>query len=133
MKRGQTERGFSLVELMVTLAIMAIIAMVAMPSYMESVTSSRRADGQIALNMLAQQLERCFTQFGRYDDADCDPGLPRDSREGFYSVAAVTTASSYALSATPKGAQARDARCGVLSLTSTGIRSASGTATERCW
>lgn len=125
--------GFTLVELMVTVAIMAIIAMLAVPSYMESVTNSRRADGQIALNMVAQQLERCFTQFGSYDNDDCDLDLPRNSPEGFYSVDGVVAATSYTLSAEPQGAQTRDTRCGELSLTNTGTRSADGTAPEKCW
>lgn len=133
MKHKQAGRGFSLVELLITIAIMGIIATLAVPSYMESVTNSRRADGQIALNMLAQQLERCFTQFGRYDDADCDLGLPRDSQEGFYTVDAVRAATTYTLSATPQGPQVKDTRCGELSLTNTGTRDADGTAPEKCW
>lgn len=133
MNKPNTAHGFSLVELLIVIAIMGIIATLAVPSYMESVTNSRRADGQIALNVLAQQLERCFTQFGRYDDADCDIDLPRDSQEGFYTVDAVRTATTYALSAAPQGAQVKDTRCGELSLTNTGARAADGTAPEKCW
>lgn len=130
---GRTAGGFTLIEVMITVAIVAIIALVALPSYQESVIKSRRSDGQIGLAMLAQRLERCYTQFGRYDAADCAIDLPMASPEGFYLLDAATLAAGeFTLNAVPQGAQSRDSRCGTLALDSRGQRSASGAQPDKC-
>jgi type IV pilus assembly protein PilE len=72
--------GFTLVELMIVVGIVAILAAVAIPSYQESVRRGRRADARVAMTNLATRLERCFTQFGAYDAGDCDIASPADSR-----------------------------------------------------
>ncbi len=61
--------GFTLVELLIVMVIASILMMVAVPSYRQSVIKSRRADARVALNDVAQRLERCYTQFGAYDAA----------------------------------------------------------------
>jgi len=132
-RRYTRARGFSLIELMITVAILAIIAMVAIPSYQENVIKSRRSDGQIALNLLAQRLERCQTQFGRYDAADCVINTPFSSPEGYYSLTIVArNANSYTLSAEPVGPQVRDTACATLTVNNFGQRTASGTQADKC-
>jgi type IV pilus assembly protein PilE len=126
-------RGFSLIELLAAVAIVALIAMIALPSYRTSVLKSRRVDAQVALNDLAQRLERCYTQFGAYDTADCAIVAPYASAQGFYSVSLARTASSYGLTATPTGDQAADARCTQFSLNELGQKNASGTHPVECW
>ena len=59
-----TQSGFTLIELMVVVTVVALLAMIALPSYQNSVRKSRRTDARIALIELAQTLERCQTQFG---------------------------------------------------------------------
>jgi type IV pilus assembly protein PilE len=126
-------RGITLIELMVVVVIVGILAAFAYPSFQQQVRETRRADGKAMLMETAQQLERCYTRFARYDNAACAVVLPAASGEGFYSVdASALSASAFTLQATPQGDQANDAACGVLSLTSTGVQGAEGDAGE-CW
>lgn len=127
------QHGFSLVELLIVVTIVGILAMVAIPGFQDSMRKSRRSDARIALLETAQRLERCYTQFGAYDDDDCDIASPADSPDGFYSVTVVRDAGTFTLSATPQGPQASDGACGTFSLDQLGERSASGDDTEHCW
>ncbi|WP_305080550.1 type IV pilin protein [Microbulbifer guangxiensis] len=75
----KTQRGFTLIELMIVVAIVAILAAVAWPSYQNQVRSTNRADAQGALMGLAQAMERHFTQNGNYLEAaagGADDGAP---------------------------------------------------------
>ena len=138
MHHPRRHSGFSLVELLVVMVIVSILAMVAVPSYQQSVRKSRRTDGKVVLNNTAQRLERCFSQFGAYNAAGC--AIQNDdeilSPEGFYTVTvAVPDAATYNLQADPDGtAQADDDLCGILGLTNTGLRSETGSSDlEHCW
>ncbi len=129
-------RGITLIELVVVVAIVAILAAVAFPSYQQQVRKTRRADGKAELMETAQQLERCYTRFSRYNDGNCGVALPFESSEGYYVVsAAAITASAFTLDATPQADQANDTRCGVLRLTSTGQQGSQGQSTDanECW
>lgn len=61
-----TARGFTLIELMITVAIVAVLGAVAYPSYQESVRKSRRAEARVALMEVLQQQERYMTQYNSY-------------------------------------------------------------------
>ena len=131
--------GFTLIELLIVMVIASILMMVAVPSYQQAIIKSRRADARIALNDVAQRLERCYTQFGAYDSADCGiaDGDEVASKEGFYlvtvTVEEVDDLMTYSLSAEPQGAQADDTDCGDLGVNAVGVRSASGDNTAHCW
>jgi type IV pilus assembly protein PilE len=131
--------GFTLVELLIVMVVASILVMVAVPSYQQSVIKSRRADARVALNDVAQRLERCYTQFGAYDAADCGVahGDEIASSEGFYlvtvTVAAVDGLMSYSLSAAPQGTQVNDTDCENLVIDAIGNRSATGEDTAHCW
>ena len=131
--RRSRSAGFTLIELMIVVGIVAILAAVAIPSYQESVRRGRRADARVAMTNLATRLERCFTQFGAYDADDCEIASPVDSPEGFYELSVETEAATWTLTAEPQGAQADDQACGTFTLTNTGQRDVSGTTPERCW
>lgn len=137
MNRWNQQRGFTLIELLIVMVIAGILAMIAVPSYQASVMKSRRADGRVVLNDTAQRLERCYTQFGAYDAADCPIADAEEiaSREGFYLLTvAVADAATYTLTAVPQGPQADDEECGEFELTNTGARAISGDGElERCW
>ena len=74
MKRNNTpingSSGFTLIELMIVVAIIGIIAAIAYPSYLEQVKSTRRTDAQGALQAFANSMERYYTQNNSYIGAD---------------------------------------------------------------
>lgn len=129
-RRFDKQGGFTLIEVMMVVAILGILAAVAFSSYSDQVTKTRRTDGKIALSNDAQDLERCYTEFFAYNHGSCSLSFPHTSPEGFYTISATRTATTYTLTATPIGAQSDDS-CGALSLTHTGAKSASGTGD--CW
>lgn len=131
-------RGVTLIELMIVVVVVGILAAIAYPSYQNQVRQSKRADGKAMLMEVAQGLERCYTRFGRYNDAGCTVAnnLPDPSSEGHYQIAATAiSATAFTLDATPQGTQADDVECGVLRLTSTGVQGSQGTDADAngCW
>ena len=120
-------QGFSLIELMIAVVIVGILAAIAIPMYSDYVTRSRRADGQATLMQVAQELERCYTQFSKYNDNSCsviNGGVVSEtSDQGFYVVTAnKLDESTFTLIATPQNEQADDTDCGELKLTHLGIQ-----------
>lgn len=129
-------RGVTLIELMIVVVIVGILAAIAYPSYQDQVRKSRRADGKGALLQTAQQLERCYTRFASYNNANCGVALPVDSPEGFYQISATAlNASNFTLDATPQNDQANDAKCGTLRLAHTGAQGSQGADGDAndCW
>lgn len=135
MPRQKKENGFTLIELMIVVAIIGILAGIAYPSYQDSVRKSRRSDATGALLGLANAMERHFTETNSYLGAagtsgtPADTGAPRiystqspiDGGTKYYDLTInAATASTYTLQATPIGGQASD---GILQVTQTGQRS----------
>lgn len=140
MEAVRRVRGMTLIELMIVVVIVGILASIAYPSYQRQVQQTRRADGKAALLQAAQELERCFTRFNSYTDANCATHVDindggRLSPDEWYLIeySGSPTASAFVLTATPQDAQADDSRCGTLGLTHTGVRSATGSAPDQCW
>lgn len=128
--------GMTLIELLIVVVIVGILASVAYPSFQEQVRKTRRADGKAMLMQTSQQLERCYTRFGSYNDPGCGVALPVDSDEGWYTISAdALTASSFTLDAAPQDDQVKDARCGALRLSSTGLQGSQGNDGDAngCW
>lgn len=131
---AQKSSGFTLIELMIVVAIIGILAAIAYPSYQEQIRSSRRADGQGALLTAAQAMERYFTENGTYVGATAGVTFPAqapfDGTTKYYTLSLTAQdATSFTLQAAPTGAQVGD-RCGNMTVTNTGARSA---AEADCW
>ncbi len=141
-----TSRGFTLIELMIVVAIAAILAAIAYPSYTEQVRKTRRSNCAGDLVGLANAMERFFTENATYAGAtvgsnsgDIFPAqCPVDGGTAYYNLAiALQTGNSFRVEATPTGAQAADT-CGVLGYTNTGEKQAKGGSTTaaditECW
>lgn len=126
-------KGFTLMELIIALAIIAVLATLALPSYQQQLQQSRRSDGTLALTTFAQRLERYFLEQGSYQGASTAL-YQTHSNQGFYQLTITADSRSYQIHATPVGAQADDTQCGTLSLNQLGARSISGDGkTTACW
>lgn len=137
------QKGFTLIELMIVVAIIGILAAVAYPSYQESVAKSRRADAQRTLVEAEQYMRRYFSAKDTFENVTLPAGLVTSPRAGSGAAAynielieggavvATTTAASastFTLRATRTGSMAAD-RCGDLSVTNTGAKTLSNNAT----
>ncbi|MGC4011811.1 MAG: type IV pilin protein [Pseudomonas sp.] len=136
MNQRRRERGFTLIELMIAVVVVAILAAIAFPSYQRYVLRSHRVEAQAVLSEAAARQERYYSQNNAF--ASTAAALNMTSNVNalqYYSLAiSNVTATSYTLTATAKGAQAKDAQCLSLSLDQAGTRSNTGTGTgTTCW
>jgi type IV pilus assembly protein PilE len=135
-------RGFTLVELMVTVAIIGVLASIAWPSYNQSVMHSRRTDAVQTLSYYRQALERCYSQNFTYQNAaptpcPAAPGAAVVSTDGYYNVTFAILATSYLITAVPIGVQVNDLQCQQLTVNQSGqtaaLDSTAANSTLTCW
>ncbi|MDO6424687.1 type IV pilin protein [Saccharophagus degradans] len=144
MQHPMYKKGFTLIEVLVVLAIIGIIASLAVSSYSDSVQKTRRADGKSAVLQAAALQERWYAQNQQYTTEIADIGGATSS-EGFYSLTVSNILSGvtcddftcYTITATAVGAQASDSECGILSVDNLGrkksYRLGTTTETQDCW
>lgn len=144
---SKTRSGFTLVELLITMAILGILAMIIIPSYNAQIRKSSRSDAVTGLTRAAQDLERCHSDTLTYNDATCTDytGGVLTERQLYTITAAdlgdvaAQNAQSFTLRADPVAGttQANDDQCIVFTLDHTGLRVAQNSngddTTEACW
>ncbi len=106
-------RGFTLIELMIVVAIVGILAAIAYPNYQDSVRKGRRNDGQTALLDAAQKMELYYARNAKYSVKRSDSNIDAASEEGYYNGLTIEAGdtgivSSYELTITATGGQAQD-------------------------
>jgi type IV pilus assembly protein PilE len=129
------QRGFTLVEVLTTCALVGVVAGIAMPSYQGQLVKSRRADAVSALTRVQAAQERFRSANGFYSNALQPLGLPARSAEGLYELAIETHAPEQyraTASAVAHGPQAGDGDCTQLVLDVTSGFAQSGP-NARCW
>lgn len=136
-KMHDAYKGFTLVELLIVIAIMGILAAIAYPSYNNYILKSRRSDAQSTLSFDQMALERCYAQNFSYAGCASLPAFPQTSPQGFYTInLSNVTATTYTLTAVPAGAQVKDTTCSTMSVNQANVKTAadgSGTAQTVCW
>ena len=138
--------GFTLVELMITVVILAILVSIAVPSYTAQVRKSRRTDARNAILDIAAREERFLSVSNAYSKLATDVGyggaFPQTLLNNYYIVdvavpdpAYVGTSPSYKVTATATGIQASDAACATLTVNQLGQQASTGTVNNdpACW
>jgi type IV pilus assembly protein PilE len=138
-----SSKGFTLVELMIVIVIVAILAAIAIPGYTSQIRKSRRTEARNALLDAAAREERFFATNNVYSVATSDLGYgagpwPVNVGSNYYQLSATCTVNAkctdYTLTATAINTQTKDTACSTLTLTSVGVQGATGTATAAtCW
>jgi type IV pilus assembly protein PilE len=136
---SQRPRGFTLVETLIVVALITILAVIAVPSYQDSIRKARRTEAVGGLLDLADRMERYYADQRTYLAATVTDLMGDDKTEnGHYTLsipAEDLNAESYMLRADPAGMSQTGDVCGAYTLSSAGVKGVTGqSATVRhCW
>lgn len=144
------QAAMTLIELLITVAVLGILAAIAVPSYLEYVRQARRADAESILMKAVQFLERTYTTRNCYNwggaacggaaadvtallgtDINRAPSGVADADRYYVITVSAVTANTFTLQAAPAGVMTGDV-CGNLTLTNTGVKGAADTL-KKCW
>lgn len=139
---GRRLQGFTLVEVMIVVALLGILTAIALPSYNSYVQKSRRSDARAALMDAANRQQQFILNRSTFTTNMQDLGYATDparSPDGFYTIDAAQCAGGvaltrcYVLTATPVGSQLGDTACTSFTLSSAGAKAATGPSAATCW
>jgi len=129
-RMGKSAVGFTLIELMIVVAIIGILSAIALPAYRQYVLRANRADAQAIMMETAQYMERYFTTNNSYADAPLLSDKSPKTGTAKYTISFTAQSDTgYTLQAAPQGGQADDS-CGTLTVSNTGATGAGGAG---CW
>lgn len=132
-----TVGGFTLIELMIAVAVIAIIVAIAYPSFVDQLRRSRRSDASGALQRLQLAQERFRANNTTYGATPAAIGEGATSQSGYYALSfSGVSATGYTATATAQGAQAGDSQCATLTLTFVGGAATRGSSPKDpsiCW
>jgi type IV pilus assembly protein PilE len=141
-------RGFTLIEIMIVVAIVGVLMAIALPSYTSYVARANRADAKGQMLQVSQYMHKFYAANDRFDqnraaatNVDGDlvpPGMMRSPSNGtqLYGLTVRATAVAFTVTAVPlTGTKMAGDACGSLTLTSTGVRGVDGATLSRdqCW
>jgi len=139
MSKHTQQQGFSLMELMIVVAVIGILAGIAYPNYSEYVKRGNRSEGQAFLNDVSARQERYFAQNNAYITSNNDVaklalknGLVSETGKYQLVLSSSNNDGGYTLTANQ---QFNDTKCGNLTLNARGVRGRTGSdmSIADCW
>jgi type IV pilus assembly protein PilE len=139
----RASRGFTMIELIIVVAIVGILAAVAIPVYSQYMTQTRRVDAIAFLEEVAGEQAQFFSNNNRYaadlEELGYGAAATFDSVKGYYTISSAypnaPSTSSFLLTATPVSGELQDSDtdCASLTLSSNGVKQATGPLGKDCW